>query len=827
MQQQQQNHQHNHQETSPTNTGKDLHELHAINVKENLSPGLEPEKKKLKQHAPPQPVNQPHQTHADYLFVPDSMAAYTHHTQSQDSNQNYSTSTKRTLVVDNAELPSVDDEEVEVDVDDALLGGGSCGNYDDHHQLQTQKKAQKRFSPEEDKLIELGMEKFGADWTKIINWAQLSRNPKQVKSRYERRLSLPTNPKRNSSSSSSLLIINADHHHHHLPPVKKADPLADITELHADTKPNDNGNDINGIQPCLDMRQDSASNSVLSEHSTPRQKFQPHETPKNSAKKLLPHSPNVRRIEDYFRPIATPAKLENEIKELHAKIADYESEIKKQNIEIDDLLKENHQITTFYEDKFAEINDRYDKQAKTIKRILIDLLRETSQKSFRQDQLEASEKSLRLGHIKHLGHGHGFREVVVNGWEFDDLKKKHDELIGKREDLEKLKKALQKQKYQGKTNLSVDNAETPANSGFVQPANIVDLFEEEEALRMRMNILKRDESDLLSQTERLEIERDQHLRNLKLLKDEEQSRLSGNPVLANRYLLQRLIGKGGFSEVYKAFDLIELRQVACKIQSLSSHWSSEKKANYIRHSVREFKIHRALNNPRVVKCYDIFEIDNNSFGIVLEYCKGGDLDQYLRNTPNKYLPEKEARSIMIQIFAGLKYLNKIHPPIIHYDLKSANILMTDEGVKITDFGLSKIVDIGPESEGVELTSQGAGTYWYLPPECFMNSGKDGQDPIRISSKVDVWSAGVVFYQMLYGVKPFGQDQSQQTILAENTIVNAHYVNFPPKPAVSNEAKDFIRRCLEYRKELRPDVLTISESPYLKPPRKSSSAGSHQ
>ena len=345
---------------------------------------------------------------------------------------------------------------------------------------------------------------------------------------------------------------------------------------------------------------------------------------------------------------------------------------------------------------------------------------------------------------------------------------------------------------------------------------LLEYHEQDEIMKLRQASLRKEDTDLQVQLEQLERERNLHIRELKRIQNEDNSRFKDHTTLNDRYLLLTLLGKGGFSEVHKAYDLKEQRYTACKIHQLNKDWKDEKKANYIKHAVREYNIHKQLDHPRIVKLYDVFEIDNNSFCTVLQYCDGNDLDFHLKQ--HKSLPEKEARSIIMQTVAALKYLNEIKPPVIHYDLKPGNILLgkgSNAGeIKITDFGLSKIMDddnYTPEL-GMDLTSQGAGTYWYLPPECFVV----GKNPPKISSKVDVWSVGVIFYQCLFGKKPFGHNLSQATILEENTILKATEVTFPAKPVVTAEAKNFIRKCLKYRKEERVDALSLGEDEYLKP-----------
>jgi len=169
-----------------------------------------------------------------------------------------------------------------------------------------------------------------------------------------------------------------------------------------------------------------------------------------------------------------------------------------------------------------------------------------------------------------------------------------------------------------------------------------------------------------------------------------------------------------------------------------------------------------------------------------QYCRGIDLDSLLKS--QKTLPERDARAILLQILIGTRYLNTpsaARNGIIHYDLKPGNILFDEYGdAKITDFGLSKIVDAETDGDSMELTSQGAGTYWYLPPECFVLDKN-----VRISNKVDCWSIGVIYYQMLFGKRPFGEGQSQDKVLSNHTILNAKEAQFPETNKISKEVSE--------------------------------------
>uniref|UniRef100_A0A672MRB0 non-specific serine/threonine protein kinase n=1 Tax=Sinocyclocheilus grahami TaxID=75366 RepID=A0A672MRB0_SINGR len=471
-------------------------------------------------------------------------------------------------------------------------------------------------------------------------------------------------------------------------------------------------------------------------------------------------------------------------------------DLEKKEGRIDDLLRANCDLRRQIDEQqklLERFKERLNKCTTMSKKLLIE--KSTQEKQSCREK--SMQDRLRLGHFTTVRHGASYTEQWTDGYAFQNLVKQQEWINQQREEIERQRKLLAKRKppstpfSQSPTPNESKQRKTKAVNGadndpFLKPSlptllTVAEYHEQEEIFKLRLGHLKKEESEIQAELERLE----------------------------------------------RAFDLFEQRYAAVKIHQLNKNWREEKKENYHKHACREYRIHKQLDHPRIVKLYDYFSLDTDTFCTVLEFCEGNDLDFYLKQ--HKLMSEKEARSIVMQIVNALRYLNEIKPPIIHYDLKPGNILLVDGTacgeIKITDFGLSKIMDDDSYGvDGMDLTSQGAGTYWYLPPECFVV----GKEPPKISNKVDVWSVGVIFFQCLYGRKPFGHNQSQQDILQENTILKATEVQFPAKPVASTEAKAFIRRCLAYRKEDRFDVHQLGSDSYLLPHmRRSNSSGNLQ
>jgi tousled-like kinase len=221
-----------------------------------------------------------------------------------------------------------------------------------------------------------------------------------------------------------------------------------------------------------------------------------------------------------------------------------------------------------------------------------------------------------------------------------------------------------------------------------------------------------------------------------------------------------------------------------------------------------------VRHRRIVDTFAAFEVSQSTVVSVMPYCNGGSLAELLRKQGS--LSERDARSIMFQLLCGLHHLHSRPEPIIHFDLKPANILFHDGEIKLSDFGLSKVMAGGGRAgggsqTGMELTSYGSGTHGYLPPECY-----DGADASRVCPKVDVFSAGVVHFVMLfYPNKPFFKQATQQQIMAMKPHairLETETLDFPGK--ISAEAQSFLRRALTPRREERPEVVELLSDTYM-------------
>lgn len=533
----------------------------------------------------------------------------------------------------------------------------------------------------------------------------------------------------------------------------------------------------------------------------------------------MPNSENLYKIQEENLTIKQTLKERDDlIRQLQAENTEKQREIDRLKFFIERIEHDRKPLEDALETSENKRNKAKSALAKYLKK-----LQELTNKE-RKEMIAA--KSVKIGQLIHKRVGENFKQVWEDGDEVLKLKEQLEDVIKEKESLEKIRRSKKCRKIMEQANSSTEpkhesDSLFDTDNTFELTENLfkIDESEQRDYLTFKINMKQKEESQIREQLEYLKKQKIMLSNEMKRQNEELNSSLCGKrcddrfKILNNQYLVLSLLGRGGYSEVYKAYDLENTKEVACKIHRFDDNWSRSMQANYIKHALRENQTHQKLNHPRIVKHYDTIEMDNNSFCTVLELCSGPDLSEYLKL--NSWIPEKEAKLIITQILSGLKYLSEHNPKIIHYDLKPQNILFHNGEIKISDFGLWKIVE--DNSEKVELTSQGVGTYWYQPPECF----EVGPNPPLISNKVDVWSLGVIFYEMLYGVRPFGHNMTQQRILESRAILKTgKNVNFPTKPNVSNECKEFIKNCLAYFHSDRYTVEEACASEYIKPKKAS-------
>ena len=220
--------------------------------------------------------------------------------------------------------------------------------------------------------------------------------------------------------------------------------------------------------------------------------------------------------------------------------------------------------------------------------------------------------------------------------------------------------------------------------------------------------------------------------------------LSKGQKINERYEVIKTIGEGGMANVYLANDTILERNVAIKV--LRGDLSNDEK--FIRRFKREALSVSNLSHPNIVEVYDVGEEDGNYY-IVMEYIEGKTLKQQLQK--RGALTLTEVLDIMGQLADGLSHAHEAY--IIHRDIKPQNIMIEDNGlIKITDFGIATAIN----STQLTQTNSVMGSVHYLPPE--QASGKGS------TIKSDIYSLGILMYELLAGSVPFKGDTAVEIAL---------------------------------------------------------------
>lgn len=236
---------------------------------------------------------------------------------------------------------------------------------------------------------------------------------------------------------------------------------------------------------------------------------------------------------------------------------------------------------------------------------------------------------------------------------------------------------------------------------------------------------------------------------------------------SNYVYYPRRIGRGSFSKVYKGFNIVNGDIVAIKKIDL------DMSANMINRLKMEVEIMKTLNHKHIVKLYDVFYDEYYAY-LIMEYSHCGDLSKYLKGRP---LKEKYAQKFAIQLSHAMKYL--IERNIIHRDIKPQNILVFNKNtIKLTDFGFARYFDKGTMVETL------CGSPLYMSPEIIKYK--------KYSHKADLWSIGVIFYELLTGRPPYNAKTHYE--LAKKIENNPIYL--PKILPLSSECADLIHKLLQ-------------------------------
>lgn len=258
-----------------------------------------------------------------------------------------------------------------------------------------------------------------------------------------------------------------------------------------------------------------------------------------------------------------------------------------------------------------------------------------------------------------------------------------------------------------------------------------------------------------------------------------------NSKLHNYRICEKRIGKGSFSTIYKCFDTNNNVFALKKIDM-----DKLKDKNIIK---REFNIMRKLSHINIIKVFDLIIDDKfNNVYMFLEYFENGDLGKYLGGN---IIEEKQVNNFSIQIKNGLQYLYKQN--IVHRDIKPQNIVVSNDKIlKIIDFGLSKNINIVDE-----MMDTICGSPLYMAPEIIKTK--------NYTIKSDIWSFGVIIYEMIYGYTPFRANNIYNLI----TKLDNYDIKYP-KYTVSSNCIDLLKLMLEKDPKYRINWESLFLHPWL-------------
>jgi len=272
------------------------------------------------------------------------------------------------------------------------------------------------------------------------------------------------------------------------------------------------------------------------------------------------------------------------------------------------------------------------------------------------------------------------------------------------------------------------------------------------------------------------------------LEKNEELRKTKNKKKPNKgpYLLGEALGEGAFAKVRLATQ-IHIKE-KCAIKIVDKRLLEDTKD--IQRLKKEIKILKSIRHKNIIQLFDIMESKTNLY-FVIEYCKGGELFDYI--VKNRRLKEPEACVFFQQIINGVEYLHK--QGIIHRDLKPENLLLDyNNNIKISDFGLSTFFSKN------HFLQTACGTPSYAPPEMLEGLQYNGEAS-------DIWSCGIILYAMLCGTLPF--TESKEEIIVKK--IKMHDYSIPKY--LSKEAQDMLNHILKINPEERFTIEGIKKHPW--------------